>query len=113
VRYEGGRGGRDGSDLVRWTLEVTEDLLRVNTYDGSSRMFQQRPTTAELTLTLHDITKAESEAVVRVVNETRSASTNTVIMPSRGPTIGDRFSGLDLLGSQDRVSEIVGDPTTD
>lgn len=94
MKYEGGLGGRESSDLVRWTLEVDDGFASVDTFDGQRGYFRERPPTAELTL--HNITKAESEAVVRVINEMRSASQGVVLEPLKYPSIGDRFSGLDL-----------------
>lgn len=91
MKYEGGMGARENGDLVRWTLEVNDHDVLVS---QRGQFLSGGPVTAELTL--HDITRAESEAVVAVVNEMRSASTRTVFTPARGPTIGDRFSGLDL-----------------
>ncbi len=92
-RYEGGQGTREDSDLVRWTLDIDEGLSRVQVY-STSQVFQTRPVQADLTL--HAINKKESEAIIALVNEMRSASRGVVIEPGRYPSIGDRFRGLEF-----------------
>ncbi len=93
--YEGGLGTREGGDLVRWTLNVEEFIENTRTFD--SRVMQAiRTRPPEATLILHSVTKEECEAAVALVNEIRSASQGIVITPSKAPSIGDRFAGLEF-----------------
>lgn len=93
-RYEGGLGTRENGDLIRWTLEIEEFLRQERMQGGYSIAFRER--LPEATLTLHDINKPECEAVIALLNEMRSASRGVVIEPSRYPSIGARFAGLEF-----------------
>lgn len=98
--YQGGPGGdsgisgRDGGDLIRWKLEIDDGMEPMDAFGSGGRALygRARPTTVELTL--YDVSKEESIAVVQLLNEMRSASTGIVL--TEPPTIGNRFSGLDL-----------------
>lgn len=93
--YQGGLGGRDGGDLVRWKLEIDQglDAMRIMGRDRPEYV-QTRPTSAELTL--YDINREESIAVIQLLNEMRSAAGGITIQPTKSPSIGDRFAGLEF-----------------
>lgn len=93
--YQGGLGGRDGGDLIRWKLDIDQGVEPVSVFGRDRPEYvQTRPTTAELTL--YDVNREESIAVVQMLNEMRSAAGGITIMPSKSPSIGDRFAGLEF-----------------
>lgn len=92
--YQGGLGGRDGGDLIRWKLDIDPGVDSVRVFGSPSPVaYQVRAATAELTL--YDVNRAESIAVIDLLNEMRSASQGVVI-ERKAPSIGDRFAGLDF-----------------
>jgi hypothetical protein len=88
--FEGG-----APDLIRWRLEVN-DYTRSEYIVGSRYPVMVRERDPDADLTLYGVNRAESEAIIALVNEMRSASRGVVLTPAKGPTIGDRFSGLEI-----------------
>jgi hypothetical protein len=92
--YTGGLGDREGGDLVRWKLEI-EDHLRQAAYTGSPYPVMVREREPEAELTLYDVTRDECIKVISILNIMRSGP-NIPTPEQRAPSIGDRFSGLEL-----------------
>lgn len=92
--YQGGLGGRDGGDLIRWRLEIDPGVESFAVMGSRPVAAQIRAATAELTL--YDVNREESIAVIALLNEMRSAAGGITIMPPKAPSIGDRFAGLDF-----------------
>lgn len=93
--YQGGLGGRDGGDLIRWKLDIDQGMDTVRVMGSRNPVsYQGRPVTTELTL--YDVDREESIAVIALLNEMRSAAGGITIMPPKAPSIGDRFAGLDF-----------------
>jgi hypothetical protein len=93
-RYEGGLGTREGGDLVRWSLEIDEHI-GYQTISGFRTPVAFRERAPEATLTLHDISRDESIAVIALLNGMRSGP-NILTPEQRMPSIGDRFAGLEF-----------------
>jgi len=90
--YTGGLGTRDGGDLVRWQLDITDGETRdLRTLNGTLQTV--RISAPEAKLILYSISREESIAVIEMLNEMRSAATGQVIDT---PSIGNRFSGLEF-----------------
>lgn len=84
------------NDLVRWKLEVDDSFLDVRTFDGRNMVVYDRPPNADLTL--YSVNRAECEAIIALINGLRASGGAEPSARVAEPSIGDRFSGLDLEG---------------
>lgn len=85
------------NDLVRWKLEVNEYLSEVRTFNRD-RVTTLQVSPPDADLTLYGLNRAECEAVIALINGLRASGYTQPSAQVAEPSIGDRFSGLDLEG---------------